>query len=232
MKKKQNIETKSLIVKTLVDKSTVKAKVRNNLIQLLTEMKEALNELVADYNLLLESQGQSFRVEMISGRNEFELHYESDLLIFNFQPYVFEFDKSHPVWTNSYVEDNPLNAFAGIINIYNFLSDSYRNNKSEDLGYLIARIFINHEMHYFVEGKRQLGFLYNDYPTAVIHKNEFKKIIESAILYSLDFEMLVPNYDDVSIVSVGQMKERLINSTVQTGKRLGFKFYADDVNIH
>ena len=96
---------------------------------------------------------------------------------------------------------------------------------------MIARIFVNREMHYFVEGKRQLGFLYNDFANSKINKQELKNIVESAILYSLDFELLVPNYDDVSIVSVDQMKDKVSKSKIQTGKRLGFQFYRDDDNI-
>ena len=39
------------------------------------------------------------------------------------------------------------------------------------MGYCIGRIFINKENHYFVEGKRQLGFLYNDFMNSKMNKN-------------------------------------------------------------
>ena len=38
---------------------------------------------------------------------------------------------------------NQLGTFCGIINIYNFLSDSFKYNRESDLGYLVGRIFIN-----------------------------------------------------------------------------------------
>lgn len=231
MKKKDERKTKSLIINTLKDKNLVKERVLENLNQTFSILKEALSELNSEYNLALKDSKSNFLVEFNSGHSECELSYSTEMLIFNAQQYIFEFDKSHPIWSNSYVQDNPLNAFTGIINIYNFLSDSYKNNRFEDLGYLIARIFINRDMHYFVEGKRQLGFLYNDFANSKINKNELKNIAESAILYSLDFELLVPNYDDVSIVSVEQMKDRVNKAKIQTGKRLGFQFYADDANV-
>ena len=96
-----------------------------------------------------------------------------------------------------------------------------------DIGYLIARIFINKDKHYFVEGKRQLGFLYNDFVNSTINKEDISKILESAILFSLDFDLLVPEYENVNMISVLQMKENINQSKIQTAKRLGFKFNAD-----
>ncbi|HDP54189.1 MAG TPA: hypothetical protein ENN24_00670, partial [Bacteroidetes bacterium] len=110
-----------------------------------------------------------------------------------------------------------------------FLTDSFKYNRNDDLGYLIGRLFVNREKHYFVEGKRQMGFLYNNFGQAIISKEVIKKIIESAMLYSLDFDLLVPPYDMVKIASVAQMNSKIDSSKLQTGKRLGFKFNSDDV---
>ena len=118
--------------------------------------------------------------------------------------------------------------FLTLIGIYNFLSDSFKYNRTDDLGYLIGRIFINKDKHFFVEGKRQLGFLYNDFGQKKIDSKVIREIIESAILYTLEFDLLVPPYDTMKIVSVAQMKEKINKSKTVTGKRLGFKFYADN----
>ena len=232
MNKKTDAKTKSLILNTLKDKAIVKHKAYENVLQAFVILKEVISELSKEYNEVLKTNKSNFLFEFNNkGATECELIYSTETLIFNIQPNIFDFDRSHSIWTNSYIQDNPLNSFSGIINVYNFLSDSYKYNRSEDLGYMIARIFVNREMHYFVEGKRQLGFLYNDFANSKINKQELKNIVESAILYSLDFELLVPNYDDVSIVSVDQMKDKVSKSKIQTGKRLGFQFYRDDDNI-
>ena len=39
-----------------------------------------------------------------------------------------------------------------------------------------------------VQGKRQLGFLYNDFVHSTVDKEKLKSIVQSAIIYSLDFE--------------------------------------------
>ena len=60
-----------------------------------------------------------------------------------------------PIWTTKYVQKDELNSYSGIINIYNFLTDSFKYDRIDDLGYLVGRLFINRHSHYFVEGKRQ-----------------------------------------------------------------------------
>jgi hypothetical protein len=232
MNKKEDKKVKSLIINTLKDKTLVKQQVLENTLSTFGLVQKTLTEIATEYNEAIKDKNFRFQIDHNDkGKSESDLVFSTEMLIFNYQPNIFEFDRSHSIWTTSYLQDNPLNAFVGVINIYNFLSDSYRLNRLEDLGYMIARIFVNREMHYFVEGKRQLGFLYNDYANSKINKIELKNIIESAMLYCLDFESLVPNYDDVSIVSVEQMRDKITKSKIQSGKRLGFQFYADDDNI-
>ena len=100
-------------------------------------------------------------------------------------------------------------------------------NRPNDLGYLIARIFINKENHYFVEGKRQLGFLYNDFSSLEFNEEAVRKVLESAILYSLDFDPFTPPYDQVIQVTVGEIQETEVQAKIATGKRLGFRFQTD-----
>ncbi len=222
---------KELILKTLQDKSNIKQQVYKNITEIFKILKDVLQELVKEYNKSLKVDKRVILEYKDRGAFEAEIKVAGDLLIFNMHSNIFEFDRGHGIWKTSYVQDNVMSTYSGIINIYNFLSDSFKYNRLDDIGYLIARIFINKDNHYFVEGKRQLGFLYNNFEDSIIDKDAIKNIIESAILYSLDFDLFVPPYDNVKIVSVAQMKEKINKSKIQTGKRLGFKFYADDDNV-
>jgi hypothetical protein len=96
---------------------------------------------------------------------------------------------------------------------------------------MIARIFVNSELHYFVEGKRQLGFLYNDFAKKKMDKSAMKNIIESAIIYALDFDLFTPPFEEMQEVSVSQILEVSENMRIKTGKRLGFRFQADSDQI-
>ena len=82
-----------------------------------------------------------------------------------------------------------------------------------------------------VQGKRQLGFLYNDFINATIDKDQFKSIVQSAVLYSLDFDLLVPSYDLVNQVSVNQVKQVGDELKMRTAKRLGFVFQSNNDEI-
>ena len=75
-----------------------------------------------------------------------------------------------------------------------------------------------------VQGKRQLGFLYNDFINATVDKDKLKSIVQSAILYSLDFDLLVPSYNLVNQVSVNEVKQVVDTHKLRTAKRLGFVF--------
>ena len=82
-----------------------------------------------------------------------------------------------------------------------------------------------------VEGKRQLGFLYNDFSTNTLDKAQLKSIIQSAIIYCLDFDLLVPGYDIVKEVSVRDINQIIDDSRIRTGKRLGFVFNSNSDKV-
>ena len=76
---------------------------------------------------------------------------------------------------------------------------------------MIGRVFINKDQHYFIEGKRELGFLYNNFEQAVINRESASEIIKSAILYTINFDLLVPPFDEVKIVN-GVLPPALVNA--------------------
>ncbi|MEZ4739039.1 MAG: hypothetical protein R2818_06695 [Flavobacteriales bacterium] len=43
----------------------------------------------------------------------------------------------------------------------------------------------------------------------------------------LEFDLLVPPYDQVDMVTVSEMNELNANLQISTGKRLGFRFHSD-----
>jgi len=223
-------ETRQLILKNLTDKSGMKQLVYDNTFATFNLIKEVLHEMASDYNSAFKGIDKRVKLEYHDrGKFEAELRVAGDILIFSMHSNVFQFDRDHNIWKLSYVKDNNMASYCGIINIYNFLRDSFKYNRLDDLGYLIGRIFINRDYHYFVEGKRQMGFLYNNFGSATIDKESLINIIQSSILYTLEFDLLVPPYDVVKIASVNQMNTKIENSKLQTGKRLGFKFNSDDV---
>ena len=230
MKKQDN--AKDLIIETLKTKACLKQKVFKSTIAIFQDFKQEAQKLCNELHSEICTVDKDVVVEFIEkGDFEFHIKFGGDILVFFMHTNVFDFDKSHSIWNTSYTKEDELRAYCGMINIYNFLADSFKYNRINDIGYLVARFFVNKDLHYFVEGKRQLGFLYNDFVNEVIDNDKIRKIIESAILYSMDFDLLTPSYDTMKEVSVIEVIETTNAMNIKTGKRLGFKFNADNNNI-
>lgn len=229
------METKSskeLILEILKRKACLKQKVYRTTIEVFNDFKDQARVLIEEIKTDMKQVDKHVIVEFVSkGNSEFHIKFGGDILVFYMHTNVFSFDKSHSIWNTAYIKDDDLRAYCGVINIYNFLADSFKYNRFNDSGYLVARFFVNKELHYFVEGKRQLGFLYNNFATSVISKKEIKKIIESSILYSLDFDLLTPPYTHVQEIKLDQIIEVTNQIKLKTGKRLGFQFKVNKDNI-
>ena len=224
-------DKKEQILSALEMKSLVKQKVYDQTFEAFTILKEILREITTEFNNNLNIKDPRVGFEFNErGQFEAELKVAGDMLIFSMHSNIFEFDREHNVRKLGYVKENSLYSFCGIINVYNFLADSFKFNRAEDLGYLISRVFINLEKHFFVEGKRQQEYLYNNFEKSVLNKEILKDIILKTIIYAIDFDLLVPPYDNVKIASVGQLNAKMEYSKMKTGKRLGFKFNSDDVS--
>jgi len=161
------------------------------------------------------------------GDFEFEIRFAGDTLIFMMHTNVFEFSRNHEVMKSAYIREDPHRSYCGVIHIYNFLTDSFLYQRNNDLGYLIGRVFVNAEKHYFIEGKRELGMLYNNFNTSLITGESVQSIVESAIEYTTNFDLLTPPYDEIKVVSVGEMCDNFNKKSMVTAKRLGFRFQAD-----
>ncbi|MBI9061213.1 MAG: hypothetical protein JEZ14_04455 [Marinilabiliaceae bacterium] len=219
------------ILSLLQTKAVVKQDVYENTKACFNQLRGVLTAIPEEYHAGLKVTDNRVSLEY-EDRGEYvtQLKVAGDVLVFQMHTNAFEFDRDHEVWKNEYVKSEVYNSYCGVINIYNFLHDSFRYNRQNDLGYLIARVFINKEGHFFVEGKRQKGMGLNHFGTSMISPENWKRIVEVAILYSLEFDLLVPPYDDIKIISMVEMSEEILNSKMRTGKRLGFKYNSDDVN--
>ena len=219
------------IISILKTKSILKQKIFDNTYKTFVTLKEVLSELASELNPLLTEIDTRVTVEFTDrGMFEAQLKVAGDMLVFSMFTNAFEFDRSHAIWKNSYASEQPYNSICGMFCVYNFLNDSFRYNRTADLGYLIARVFVNHKMYYFVEGKQQTNNWVNQFGQETISKPILREIVLSAILYTLNFDLLAPPYDAVKIISVEQMNSKIESARFQTGKRLGFTFNSDDVS--
>jgi hypothetical protein len=220
------------IDKLLKEKSVLKQDVFYTTINTFQDLKEVLKESIAEIKERFGSTDD--RVEFYyKDRGDFQVEVKiaGDILIFQMHTNVFQFDAEHSLWRSSYFKDNEPNSYVGIINVYNFLADSIKYQRTMDVGYMISRIFINRERHFLVQGKRQLGFLYNDMINSTLDKEALKKVVESTFLYTLDFDLLTPPYENFQEITVEQIQSISQSHSLATGKRLGFRFGLDENHL-
>lgn len=223
----KNEETRPLF-EAIVAKATLKQRVYQHTYDTFTKFKSVIKELVKDYQDTIITGTRNIPFEYKNrGEFEVELKFAGDILVFMMHTNVFEFPRQHEVMNLPYIKEDTERSYCGVINIYNFLSDSFKYKRVNDIGYLIGRVFINKDMHYFIEGKREIGFLFKSFDKAVMNDQAARSIITSSIKYTLNFDLLTPPYDEVKLLSVHEIQTTLDNMKIKTGKRLGFKFQAD-----
>lgn len=218
-----------LITELLLDKGSMKQDVAANTAQAFHYFKSQAKEMANTLSVQLKEDDKRLRIEFVDkGEFMFQLQFAGDTLIFYRHSNVFEFEKGHRLWKTPYLAEDDQRSYCGIINVFNFLTDSLLYNRFNDRGYLVARIFINKEKHYYVEGKRQLSFLYNNFTEQVFDEKSAQSIMESAMLYCLDFDLYTPPYESMKEIGVSDIMEQSTNLNIATAKRMGFRFSADD----
>lgn len=219
------------ILDTLVRKSTLKQKVFDHTFAVFNLLKETLLEMASELDDQLDGRlDRRVRIEYRDrGKFEVQLQVANDVLIFQMHTDVFDFDAQHPVRQTPYVQADAENAYCGVVNIYNFLSDSFKFNRNADEGYLIGRLFINRERRYFVEGKGQTSLRAADFGRAEIDRDALVTVLEEAIDFALGFDLLTTPYETLARVTVDQFNTKMDNSKFVTGKRLGYDFDVEDI---
>ena len=209
----------------------LKQRVFDNTFAVFNLLKDTLFEMASEMEDSLEGKvDRRVRLEYRDrGKHEAQLQIAADTLIFKMHTDIFQFDSNHIIWQNSYVQQDRANCYCGMIEIYDFLSDSFKDKRSADEGYLIGRIFINRERMFFVEGKRQNTMRAMNFGKAEIDREQLIAIMESAIYYAINFDLLTPPYEQCKRVTVDQFNTKFDSSTFVTGKRLNYEFNVDDI---
>ena len=222
------MELKESLKNLVFKKSELKQSVFRSTKDTFELFRTTTRELIQQFRERCVAEGKTVAFEFTDrGDFEFEVKFAGDILLFMMHTNVFEFSRDHQVMKSPYIREDTTRSYCGVIHIYNFLADSFAYQRDNDLGYMIGRVFVNREKHYFIEGKRELGMLYTNFNTSVVTPETVLGIVESAIEYTTNFDLLTPPYDEVKLVSVGEMRTNFDKKSLVTGKRLGFRFQAD-----
>ena len=203
-----------------------KSKLKQNVSQETQKVFSKLKSTIEQEIIAIKPSIHDDRVRLHSeerGDSEIKVMIGSDALIFHMHSNVFRLPDEHEAWLGDYLKSDEQNGYFGIINIYNFLADSFIYRRLNDSGFLIGRIFINHQSHILVEGEGQLGFLFKDPEKNTSEPEILKHIIQCSFAHALDFDLLSPPYQMMQEISLGQILEISADLQMKTSKRMGFK---------
>ena len=163
--------------------------------------------------------------------NELEFHIKisGDLLIFIMHSNVVTFPEDYDLMKSEYVEADFKRRFFGHIMAYNFTADSIKYSRMNDPGYLLGRLLINIENHFYLEGVDQLNLRYQDIARNVINEEAILLMVESAIIAAVNNDLMARNIDSLRTITV---KQKLENQHVSKGQKVGFNFSFEAQHDH
>ncbi|MDP4636860.1 MAG: hypothetical protein NWS43_03325 [Crocinitomicaceae bacterium] len=220
-------QNRKVILDLLLNKSALKQNIADDCEQVFLTIKDTIKKEIDALQKKIKDQRIRLSYKE-KGNYEMHVYVGSDVLVFHLHNNVFRLPDDNALWGTKYLRENDANGYFGVIYIYNFLAESFLQNRLNDSGYLIGRLFINHERHFMMEGKGQLGVLFRDLENTTLSDDLLCLIVQSSFAYALEFDLLVPPYEYVAELSVGEIQLISNNLQLQTGKRLGFKMKSDE----
>lgn len=151
---------------------------------------------------------------------EFDVKLAGDMLIFVMNTNIVTFEDVHPILNDEYVMSNEVNRYFGQIMIYNFMSDSLKFNRLNDPGYLLARLMINHENRFFVEGDRDLQ-AFNNISNEAITETFLSQLVKIVLKMAIENDLVAPAFTQVKSVTLNQKKDHSIE--LGGAQKIGFR---------
>jgi hypothetical protein len=218
-------KVKEEVVELIKTKSKLKRDVFELSKQRFKELKTCLNEVITELSAEVSSIDPRLEISYKDlGEYYAQITIAGDTLMFVLHTNVFFFPDTSQHWNSSYLKHDVNRGYCGNIQVYNFLADSIRYNREKDAGYLIARLFLNMENHFFVEGKKELSLVFNNFMHDELTHDRMKDFIILVIRHSINFDLFVPKYQTIQKLSLGEANTLKDSISLKTGKRLGFQF--------
>jgi len=215
------------LVEQLTVKASIKQLVYRNTGKVFKLMREEGKRIIIELEVKIEDIDTSVQIEYKeSGDFEFSLKFGGDMLIFYMQSNIITFKEDFPLMQQPYIKKDPTRKYFGHITVYNFLADTIKYNRLEDPGYLIARLLVNKENHFFVEGSGQLNFLFQDLPQNEVTADWLRLIIEKSMSEAMDKDLIGPNYPDIRTITLKQKQSQSLAAI--RGEKIGFQMSTDN----
>lgn len=205
----------------LENKSTAKQTTYKNVLSayetLANESKSIVDELSRKAHPGDKDVTVAFTTE---SEHEFQVKLAGDLVIFALGTNIVSFEENHAIMKEEYIKEKEVNRYFGQILIYDFMSDSFKYNRTNDPGYLLARLLINHENRFFIEGEKQLSS-YNKISEKPLSDTDLKHLVKTTLVMAIENDLMALPYHQVKSITLSQ---KLDHTPEFCGsKKIGFR---------
>jgi hypothetical protein len=214
-----------LIFDGLKQKSSAKQAIYRNTLATFDMLRKVTQELVVELSRKITAVDSTVIIEYRPVNDmEFHIRFSGDLLVFVLHSNIVTFPDDYGPMDTQYVADDFRRRFFGHIMAYNFMADSIKYQRLNDPGYLVGRLLINIDSHYFLEGVQQLELPDNDMSDNPVTEDSLRLFVESAMIAAVNNDLIAPPLTDIQKISV---KQKLENQQVSRGSKVGFSFYQE-----
>jgi len=206
----------------LESKSTAKQITYKNLLDAFRLLQKESKRVIDELKKKTRPADDDVTLEFIPvNEHEFHVKLAGDLLVFVLHTNVVTFEETHPVMQDPYIKQHLANRYFGQIMIYNFMNDSIKYNRVNDPGYLLARLLVNHEARYVIEGDGALSQLANKISAEPISEMELNVLVKLALTLAIENDLIAPTFPDVRFITLYQKMEK--TQELGAGQKIGFR---------
>jgi len=206
----------------LMQKSTAKQLIYRNTQAAFDCLRQVSQELVVELSHKLNPLDASVVIEYRSiNEMEFHIRFSGDLLVFVMHSNIVTFPEDYGPMPTPYVVADFRRRYFGHVMAYNFMADSIKYQRLNDPGYLVGRLLVNIENHYFLEGVQQLELPDNDMSDNLVTPEALRLFVESAMIAAVNNDLIAPLLPEIKKITV---KQKIENQQISRGSKVGFSF--------
>ncbi|MGB3465044.1 MAG: hypothetical protein WBA74_07235 [Cyclobacteriaceae bacterium] len=211
------------IAQLLMTKSGVKQTTYRNVCKVFKSLRKKAIDLINDINTRTDSKDEDIvlSVNEVSDQ-EFHVKIAGDLLVFFLHTNVVTLSKDYTYNKSPYVKESPDRKYLGQINVYNFMADTFKFNRMNDPGYLLARLMINYENRFIVEGDRKINFMFESISPKPIESTDLSILIQLIITQAIESDLVTPQFQKIRTIT---LQQKLTKTKIMGAgkKKIGFQ---------
>lgn len=210
------------IQRMLESKSAAKQITFRKLLGAFETLSKESKRVVSELKKKIKPGDQDVTVDFVKiNDHEFQVKLAGDMLIFVLHTNIVTFEETHDVMKDPYIQKQEINRYFGQIMIYNFMSDSIKFHRINDPGYLLARLLINHDGRYIIEGEGKLGVVFSHISEAEITEHDLNILVKLALTLAIENDLMAPPYPQVKFITLYQKLEK--TQELGAGQKIGFR---------